>query len=112
MKAERAASGRDVVLVLTTAPLDEGRRLADRLLEERLCACANLVGPVVSRYRWQGKIEEGNELLLVLKTRRDRADALMARLRELHSYEVPEALVVPVESGLAAYLSWVADSCE
>ena len=99
------------VLVLSTAPVDLAEGLADRLLEHRLAACVNLVGPVRSRYRWQGKIETAAETLLVIKTLRATVPALLTRLRELHTYEVPEALVVPVESGLDAYLAWIADCC-
>ena len=81
-----------------------------RLLDERLIACANFVGPVKSRYRWQGAIEEGEETLLVMKTRRDQLTQLKARLTEVHPYDVPELLELPVSGGLEAYLQWVRES--
>lgn len=98
----------EVRLVLVTAPATEARGLARRLVEERLVACANLVD-VHSVFRWEGALEEQEEALLVLKTTRARLDALRERVVALHSYDVPEFLVVPVESGLEAYLGWVAD---
>ena len=100
-----------VVVVLCTAPESEAEALVDRLLEERLVACVNLVGPVRSRYRWQGKLEESAEMLLVAKTTATAAGALRQRLVELHSYDVPEVLELPVAAGAQAYLDWVLESC-
>lgn len=99
-----------VVVLLSTVPVDRAHAVADPLLAEQLVACVNFVGPVRSRYRWQGRIEEAAEMLLVLKTCRHRLPALRARLRELHPYEVPELLELPVTGGLPGYLQWVADS--
>jgi periplasmic divalent cation tolerance protein len=97
-----------VRIALTTAPDAEvAARIARTLVEERVAACANLVSQVRSIYRWQGRIEEQSEVLLVIKTRADRVDALAARLRALHPYDVPELVVLPVETGLDAYLDWV-----
>ena len=76
-----------------------------------MIACANLVGPVTSRYRWQGAIEESTETLMVLKTRADCSGRLRSRIAELHSYDVPEILEFAVSGGLEDYLSWVAESC-
>ena len=104
-------SDSDVVLVLCTAPVVEARTLVDALLSERLIACANLLGPVTSRYWWQGAIEEGQELVLLMKTTRPIAPRLRARIAELHSYDVPEVLEFAVDGGLPAYLEWVAASC-
>lgn len=100
----------DVFVLLCTVPPDRARAVADPLLAERLVACVNFVGPVRSRYRWQGAIEEGEETLLVLKTVRHRLAAVRQRLLELHPYDVPELLELPVAGGLGAYLQWVADS--
>ncbi|MDT8342367.1 MAG: divalent-cation tolerance protein CutA [Longimicrobiales bacterium] len=94
-------------LVLVTAPGPEARLLARRVVEERLAACANLIPGVESVYRWQGGVEEAAETLLVLKTTAARVEALRARVRALHSYDVPEFLVLPVEGGLEPYLAWV-----
>jgi periplasmic divalent cation tolerance protein len=97
-----------VRVALSTAPdADVAARIARALVEERLAACANLLSPVRSIYRWQGRVEDDTEVLLVIKTRADRVDALAERLRALHPYDVPELVVLPVDAGLAAYLDWV-----
>ncbi len=100
-----------VVLVISTVPEPEARALVDQLLEEQLVACANMLGPVVSRYRWEGKIEEGREMVLLMKTTAALKGRLRERIRELHSYTVPEVLEFDVDSGLDAYLDWVRSSC-
>lgn len=100
----------DCVLVLTTVPDEErGEALARSLVDDRLAACVNLHAPMVSIYRWQDQVERDTERQLVIKTMRDRLPALEARLRELHSYELPEFIVISVEEGGAAYLRWVMD---
>jgi periplasmic divalent cation tolerance protein len=98
----------DIAVVLTTVAADErAEQVARQLVEDRLAACVNLYPPMVSLYRWKGSVERDAERQMVIKTTRDRLDALQARLRELHSYELPEFVVVAVESGSEAYLSWV-----
>jgi periplasmic divalent cation tolerance protein len=98
----------EFVIVLTTIPDDGGvDRLAQLLVEERLAACANVYPPMISVYRWQGRIAQEAERQVMIKTTRDRLPALEARIRELHSYEVPEFLVVAVDQGSASYLAWV-----
>jgi periplasmic divalent cation tolerance protein len=95
-------------IVLTTAPgPDEAASLARALVDERLAACATLIPAVQSIYRWQGEVESSTEALLLLKTAADKLPALEARLHELHSYKVPEFLVLEVESGSHAYLDWL-----
>lgn len=83
--------------------------IADTLVAERLAACVNVVPGMRSVYRWQGAIEHADEVLLVIKTVRERLDALTARITALHPSELPELLAVEVAGGLAAYLDWVAD---
>jgi periplasmic divalent cation tolerance protein len=98
-----------VRVALATAPDGEtAARIARALVEERLAACVNLVPAVRSIYRWQDRVEEAGEVLLVIKTRAERVDALAARLRALHPYELPELVALPVAAGLASYLDWVA----
>jgi periplasmic divalent cation tolerance protein len=98
----------DIAVVLTTVAADErAEEVARQLVEDRLAACVNLYPPMVSLYRWKGSVERDAERQMVIKTTRDRLEALQARLRELHSYELPEFVVVAVESGSEAYLSWV-----
>jgi periplasmic divalent cation tolerance protein len=100
----------DIVLVLTTAPDDDQVEIwARTLVEERLAACVNVHGPMASFYRWKGAVERDAERQVVIKTTRARVPALRARLLELHSYELPEFVVVDVAGGSDAYLRWVAD---
>lgn len=95
------------VVVMCTVPEAAADGLVDALLAQRLVACAQMVGPVRSRYRWQGKVEESTEVLLLLKTTRDRVVALRAAVLARHPYEVPEILELPVAGGHEAYLQWV-----
>ncbi len=98
----------DALVVLVTVPTPErAAELARALVEERLAACGNVVPGLRSIYRWEGKVEDEPEALLVLKTTRARFDALRARVLELHSDQVPEVLALPVEAGSAAYLEWI-----
>ena len=98
----------DVVIVLTTAPDDErAETWARTLVEERLAACVNLHGAMTSFYRWKGVVERDAERQVVIKTTRERLATLQARLQELHSYELPEFVVLTVEDGSDEYLKWV-----
>jgi periplasmic divalent cation tolerance protein len=95
-------------IVLTTAPgTDEAANLARALVDERLAACATLIPAVQSVYRWQGEVESSSETLLLIKTATEKLPALEARLHELHAYQLPEFLVLEVESGSHAYLEWL-----
>jgi periplasmic divalent cation tolerance protein len=101
----------DYVVVLTTMPADgEGQAFARSLVEERLAACVNLLAPMESVYRWEGQVERETERQVIIKTSRDRLVALWERVRELHPYEVPEFLVLPIIDGNDAYLRWVGES--
>ena len=84
-----------------------GRRLARALVEERLAACGSVIPAVTSIYRWQGVIEQEPEALVVLKTTADRVQRLTERALELHPYDVPEILALPVAGGNVEYLNWV-----
>ena len=98
----------DIVLILTTVPDDDrAETLARALVEERLAACVNVQGPMVSVYRWKGAVERALERQIVIKTTRDRVLQVEERVRALHSYELPEFLVVPLDGGSEAYLGWV-----
>jgi periplasmic divalent cation tolerance protein len=99
-------------LVLITAPdLKTARRLAQLALQARLVACANLVPKVESHYWWQGKLEKGAEVLMILKTRRANLRKLETLVREAHPYDTPEFLVLGLEGGLTRYLDWLAANC-
>ena len=95
-----------IVLSTIDSP-DSVKRIAEALVERRLAACVNLIPNLTSIYRWQGAIETASEILLVIKTSAEQLPALEADLQELHSYEVPEFLVLPVESGSRSYLEWL-----
>ena len=99
------------VIVLTTLPVEgDAEKLASQLVEERLAACVNILPAMRSVYRWKDAIEKADERQLVIKTTRARVTELEARLRTLHPYDVPEFVVLPVDSGSADYLSWLSDS--
>ncbi|HEV7404528.1 MAG TPA: divalent-cation tolerance protein CutA [Chthoniobacteraceae bacterium] len=101
----------DVRVVLSTFPsIEEARTVCRRLVEERLAACANLLPAVESIYRWQGVVETATETMAILKTTAEGFAKLEARLRELHSYEVPEIVALPVHGGSEAYLRWVGEN--
>lgn len=98
----------DLVVVYVTAPdLDVATRLGRALVEEELAACCNLVPGVRSIYRWQGAVQEDGEVLLVIKTRAARLEALTARVVALHPYDLPEVIALPVAAGHLPYLAWV-----
>jgi len=99
-----------LVVLSTVASAAEGAAIARALVEERLAACVNLVGGVRSFFFWEGRLQEEAEVLLVMKTRRERYGELEARLRALHSYTVPEVLALAVEAGSPAYTAWVRES--
>ncbi len=105
------------IIVLCTAPEAGntegrlgGRELAQRLVEERLCACVNVIPAVQSCFRWEGRVEAAEEMLLIAKTTPAAAPRLRERIAELHPYDVPEVLEVPATGGLPAYLAWLSDS--
>jgi len=81
--------------------------LGRSLVEKRLVACVNMVGPVRSVFLWKGKVEDESERLLLMKTRADRYAELETAIQELHPYDVPEVIAIPIERGSQAYLSWV-----
>jgi periplasmic divalent cation tolerance protein len=98
----------DTHVILMTAPAaDVAERIVRALVEEELAACGNIVPGVTSIYRWQGSIEHAMEVLVVLKTTAARSEALVARAAELHPYDVPELLALPVAAGFVPYLTWV-----
>jgi periplasmic divalent cation tolerance protein len=86
---------------------EDADRIAHELVERRLAACVQVLGPVRSTYRWRAGVQTEEEWLCLAKTRRDRYEQVEAAIRELHPYELPEVLATPVEAGWAEYLSWV-----
>lgn len=101
----------DYILVLTTLPAAaDAASLARCLVEERLAACVNVFGEMDSVYRWKGAVEQERERQVVIKSSRDRLPDLERRLKNLHPYEVPELIVLPIVGGSAAYLGWLGES--
>jgi periplasmic divalent cation tolerance protein len=99
----------DAMLVLTTLPnADAAAEMAKHIVDERLAACANLFPAVRSIYKWQAKVEDQNEILVLFKTRQEHFERLKSRILELHPYEVPEVLAIPVEQAYQPYLEWLA----
>ena len=96
-----------IVVYITAGSPTEGEHLARALVEEKLAACVNRVQSVQSVYRWQGKVEESEEELLIVKTRRDLFGALRKRVMEIHSYAVPEIIALPIVEGSEAYMQWL-----
>jgi periplasmic divalent cation tolerance protein len=100
------------VVLTTVSSAEEAKRMARALVEERVAACVNVVGSVASVYRWQGAVEEASEVLLLIKTRVEKLEALEGAVRRLHSYDVPEFVILKVDGGSAAYLRWLDESLE
>jgi len=101
----------DTLMVFVTTPsVEEGRTIARALVTEHLAACVNVVPGVHSVFFWEGQLQEEAEVLLVVKTRRERYQALQRRILELHAYSVPEVLALAVEAGSPAYLAWVGET--
>ncbi len=99
------------LLILCTCPdLATAERIAETVVGERLAACANIVPGLTSIYRWHGQVQRDSELLLLIKTREAVYSLLEARIRELHAYQVPEIIALPIQTGSAAYLDWIAAS--
>lgn len=99
----------DALLVLTSLPdADQARALARLLIERRLAACVNILAPCRSVYRWQGEIEEAEEVPVLIKTTDARYPDLETAIRQNHPYELPEIVAVPLARGLPAYLDWIA----
>jgi periplasmic divalent cation tolerance protein len=101
----------EVLLVLSTFPeIETARRIARELVTENLAACANIIPAIESIYRWQGKVEEERETLVLFKTRVARYAAFQDKLKSLHPYEVPEIICLEVRDGLPEYLNWVIEN--
>lgn len=100
----------ETVSFATCKDAAQAKKIARALVAEKLAACVNVVPGVSSIYTWKGRTEEAREVLLVIKSRRALSKRLVARIRALHSYELPEVVTIPIESGNPAYLRWVRES--
>jgi periplasmic divalent cation tolerance protein len=99
-----------VIVLVTASSKQEAESISQKLLEQKLIACANIVGPVSSHFHWKGKVERSEEFLVLMKSRLDLFEELSSSVKALHSYEVPEILALPVVAGSKSYLEWLAGS--
>jgi periplasmic divalent cation tolerance protein len=99
-----------IIVLVTTSSRKEAEKIAKTLLEERLVACANIIGPVHSLFWWQGKVDMAQEHLILMKTRKDLFNKLSEKVKALHSYQVPEIIAIPIVEGLKDYLNWIDES--
>jgi periplasmic divalent cation tolerance protein len=99
-----------IVVLVTASSKEEAEKIVRRLLKERLIACANIIGPVQSLFWWQGKIDEAQEHLILMKTRKDLFSKLSEKVKALHSYQIPEIIAVPIVEGFKPYMEWLESS--
>jgi len=104
-----AATAKACMIYVTTGDMDEARKIAMALVSEKLVACVNILGPATSIYTWKGEVEEAQEIVLVCKTERAQADAVAARVKVLHSYEVPCITVYDMSAGYPPFLEWISE---
>ena len=95
------------VVEVTTSGEKESKRIGKKVVEERLAACANVIPNIASFYWWKGVLEEGSESILLLKTKKSNLETLIKRIKELHSYENPAIIALPIEKGSKLYLKWI-----
>ena len=98
-----------IVVFVTCGSEEEALKIANALIEEHLAACTNLVSPIRSIYRWEGKIWDEKECLLIIKTQKQRFEELEKKVKSLHSYSVPEIISLPIAVGSSSYLNWLVE---
>ncbi|MGA2316940.1 MAG: divalent-cation tolerance protein CutA [Thermodesulfobacteriota bacterium] len=98
-----------IVVFVTCGSEEEALKIANALIEEHLAACTNLVSPIRSIYRWEGKIWDEKECLLIIKTQKQRFEELEKKVKSLHSYSVPEIISLPIVEGSSSYLNWLVE---
>ena len=101
-----------IVVLVTCGSEEEATKIANSLVEERLAACVNIISPVRSIYRWEGKTWDEKEWMLIIKTQKRRFEELEKKVKSLHSYSVPEIIALPVVEGFASYLKWLEENTE
>ncbi|MEF9437814.1 MAG: divalent-cation tolerance protein CutA [Candidatus Mariimomonas ferrooxydans] len=103
-------STEEIVVLITAPKEEEAVKIAKVLVEKRLAACVNMIKDIRSIYRWQGKIEDDTEILLIVKTKKRLFEALATEVKRIHSYTVPEIIALPIVQGLEDYLKWLSES--
>lgn len=98
-----------IVVFVTTSSVEEGQKIGRTLVEERLVACTNIISPIQSIFQWQGKISDEREALLIAKTKGPLFNDIVVRVKQLHSYKVPEIIAVPIVDGSQDYLDWISE---
>jgi len=101
-----------MVVLVTCGSEEEAAKIANSLVEERLAACVNMISPVRSIYRWEGKIWDEKEWMLIIKTQKRSFEELEKKVKSLHSYSVPEVIALPIVEGSASYLKWLEETTE
>ena len=99
-----------IAVLVTCGSEEEALKIANTLVQDHLAACVNLIAPIRSIYRWEGKIWDEKEWLLVIKTQKHRFEELEKRVKSLHSYSVPEIISLPITEGSSAYLNWIREN--
>ncbi len=99
-----------IIVLVTTASKQEAEKIADHLLNDKLIACANIIGPITSIFQWSGNLDRTQEHLVLMKTKRDLFERLTEAVTMIHSYKVPEILALPIVEGSRTYLDWL-QSC-
>ena len=99
-----------ILIVVTVSSKEEAEKIATALLKKKLIACANIFGPVVSHFWWQGKIDKAEEYVMFMKTKRELFKQVASNVKQLHSYEVPEIIALPIIEGFKPYLEWIDNS--
>jgi len=112
MRIRRKSMSEAIVVLVTCGSEEEAAKIANSLVEERLAACVNMISPVRSIYRWEGKIWDEKEWMLIIKTQKKRFEELEKKVKSLHSYSVPEIIALPVVEGFASYLKWLEENTE
>ena len=95
------------IFFVTVPNIEEGKKIANILVESKLAACVNIIQNVISIYRWKGNIERENEMLLIIKTSENKCDLIIQKVREIHSYSNPECVAFKIEKGSEKYLDWI-----
>ena len=101
-----------IVVIVTASNEDEAAKIGKFLVDERLAACANIIPKIRSIYRWEGRVQDDPEALMLIKSTDDKFEEIEARVKELHSYSVPEIIAIPIGAGSSDYLSWIETSTE